>query len=296
MARSSPQIHVLQRVAMPLAVAVLLATSVMPTAWLQWVGSIAHLVSTSLTPISHPLSAVAGWLAPATTDGPGTDALRDEAEAYRARWLAADDDNRRLRRIIADLQKGAALQRDLPVRLAVYPVVRTSSEPSSAALTVRAGSDDGVTIQSTFATIGGYELVGRVIQCGPTLCTVLPITDPAGSALLDARIMLDGTEGISCLLQPTPDGSLQGPATVPESSADRPSPPRPEVGMTVRLADESWPRAAQLLTIGVITEVRADDGQPLRPLVTVRPRVQLRRLAEVTLVMPDERPAVGARP
>lgn len=97
------------------------------------------------------------------------------------------------------------------------------------------------------------------------------------------------SRGIRCLLFPNRSGRLAGDAEVLNPTAGRPSPPKPEPGMVVRLLDASegaWPRSARMLVVGVVEMVEPNPDQPLRPLVTVRPTVQLRRLSEVVLRIP----------
>ncbi|MEM7623130.1 MAG: hypothetical protein AAF235_07980 [Planctomycetota bacterium] len=105
--------------------------------------------------------------------------------------------------------------------------------------------------------------------------------------------MFEG-RGIRCLLFPTEGGRLRGDAEVLNPTAARPNPPVPEPGMLVRLLDASegaWPRTARWLVVGVVERVDRNPEQPLRPLITVRPTVQLRRLSEVVLRIPIEESA-----
>ena len=303
MARSHQQ-HPAVRASLPVAILLLLVFAVLPARYTDWTEGIGQLVETALMPIAHPLRIAATWLAPAQTERDVAEVrrLREEAERFEFLWRRERVRNERLAERLEALQRGLAFNPEVPVRLMAAPVASTSSDPTSGAFRVRAGTDDGVTPRSTVATTGGTQLVGRVIDVGPVLSTVVPITDPGAGEVVDCVIIPDdgaadpdAVSGIGCLLQPAPGGRLTGEAAVLDPTPARPDPPEPRPGMTVRLRDEAgvWPASARMLVVGVVERVRRDPEQPLRPIVTVRPRVQLRRLSEVVLRIPLESPGRG---
>ena len=78
-------------------------------------------------------------------------------------------------------------------------VIARSSEPYSQQITVNVGSNDGVAMGNT--VIGGYGVIGQVIDVSPSTCTVRLITDrDSGIAVM---IQFNRREGIV-------KGSLEG--------------------------------------------------------------------------------------
>ena len=78
-------------------------------------------------------------------------------------------------------------------------VIARSSEPYSQQITVNVGSNDGVAVGNT--VIGGYGVIGQVIDVSPNTCTVRLITDrDSGIAVM---IQFNRKEGIV-------KGSLEG--------------------------------------------------------------------------------------
>ena len=64
----------------------------------------------------------------------------------------------RLNRQIADLSRGAAIMRDLPVRQLAAAVIGSGSDPTDTTLKVSAGSREGVVVNSV-AVVGGVHLI-----------------------------------------------------------------------------------------------------------------------------------------
>ena len=288
---------------MPVAVVFLLVTAVLPARATRWVDGLSQLALAAVTPISHPMAVVSRWLAPAdrTATSGELEEARQRAERFEFLWRRERGEVERLRAIVEDLQSGRSFDTSVPVELAAFPVVGVSSDPTSAALRIRAGRSDGLVEMSTVATTGGTQLVGRVVEVGATLSIVLPINDPGSSQVIFGEVVVDGdalgSEGISrtlrCALTEVASGRLIGDAEVLDATPERPNPPRPAPGMVVRLSDSAWPASAQQLVIGVIEEVTPDEEQPLRPRIAVRPTVQLRRVGEVVLRIPVEDGGAG---
>lgn len=97
-------------------------------------------------------------------------------------------------------------------------------------------------------------------------------------------VILDEQTGrrATCILRPNGDGTLSGEISPPEDGRAE----EIQVGQTVRLFDDQWPRHAQMLVIGEIIRVESSAAQPLRRQITVQPRVNPRRAGEVIVRLP----------
>jgi len=271
-----------------LAVLVLLVLSITPVRFLGWVEFVGHLPTTLVVPISHPMTTVARWFAPARRELDDERVRQLELENERLKRLYLQETARadRYRRLAEDLQRGRSLQTDVPVDLAAFPVVGVSSDASSGLLTVRAGERDGVT-RNTVATVDAVQLVGRVDGVAGRTCTVRPITDPSVSGIIGRVMLTDASpDGLACSLVPTGDGRLRGDLEYRAPTPDRPSTPEVAAGMSVRLDDAAWPQSARMLLLGRVERVEPSPDGPLRRVVIVRPTVDLRRVSEVVLRIP----------
>jgi cell shape-determining protein MreC len=279
----------------PIAIAllVLCLLALTPVRLLGWVAWFSTLALTVIAPASHPVSAVAHWVAPPRIDAISDERqefLAEERERTRQAYLRLQIENDQLRRLVEDLQRGFALQGSESVRPLARPVVGNPSDLSGGMLVIRAGAGDGVT-RNTVATYDGMQLVGRVQSVSSRFCEVQPIT-ARHAGRLDAVVMLDpdGAAMLPASLTPTGDGTLAGPVTEP----DDPTPDHPlEVGQDVRLrvSDGSWPDSSQMLLIGRVIEITPAPDQPVRRHITVEPLVDLRRISRVVLRVPVDAPS-----
>ncbi len=264
------------------SILVLLVMGLLPLRMTAWAGWFGDLLATLVAPVSDPSARIARWLAPATPRSAQPEQIRrleQEREELLRLYRVEREEVARLRGLIADLQAGAALYPEAKVRQLVAPVIASSSDRSSTVLRVRAGRASGVD-RGAIATTAGVQLVGRVQDVAERLCDVFPITDP-GTGSITGMILLDATSiGPTCLLKPTGAGTLSGPVEDMSGIVPRRA---IEPGMRVLLQDSAWPRAAQMLLIGVVETAEPAPNQPLRTVVTVRPTLRLDRVGEVVL-------------
>ena len=267
---------------------VLFVSSVIPIRFTRWTTGFSDVAVT----ISAPVSNAVRWIADPLTrplrrsaDPQLAEQYKQELEVARQRALDMELKVRQLERRVFELQRGAELTPELGVRQVAAPVIGRSTETSSQALQVRAGTGRGV-VENSVAVVEGLQLLGKVERVTSAWCMVRPITDKASGGIM-ALIMTgeDLESGIPCRLEPVGGGRLQGPATW-VFEAERQAPVEIVVGMTVRLRDETWPRSAQMLIVGEVVEVEPAPDEPTRTLVTVAPRVSLRRVSEVVLRVP----------
>lgn len=281
--------HPALRYAMPATVVMLVILGLMPLRFLGWVKGPSSLALVLIAPISHPLGVVSHWLAPADPDREPDDAIRgmqEEARRYELLWRQEQAENDRLRRLITDLQGNRAVETRVPVDLLSAPVVATSSDPSSSVLRVGRGSRDGV-LQNTVAVVDVDQLVGQVIDVAGRTASVVPVTDRAAGSVTGLIFFDgDGNRTASTLLVPWGDGRLRGEVEFITPGPGEPLQSPPEPGMTVRLDDPGWPATAQMLVLGTVERVEPKNDQPLRHVVFVTPKVELRRVREVVLRIP----------
>ncbi len=67
------------------------------------------------------------------------------------------------------------------------------------------------------------------------------------------------------------------------------------MGQLVRLSDATWPRNALMLELGTVEKVEQNPDQPIRKIITVRPRFDLSRASEVFLRIAGDAEADGVR-
>jgi cell shape-determining protein MreC len=280
-----------------LATVVLVLLSLLPLRFSGWVGWFAALAQGLVAPIAHPLAQFGRWIVPADPrrgGDPAILALEEQNEELKSTLLRTLDENLRLRRVIQDLQQGAALHQDSPVRQVFAPVYGSAADLASGVVRVRAGRAQGVT-QGSVATAPGLQLLGRVTGVDTRTCVVLPMTARSAGPLQAIIMAADGSGGLLCTLAPSGDGTLRGPVEF-RRAANSPEPVRPEIGAVVRLRDSGWPAHAQMLLVGEVERVEPAPDQPLRTIVVVRPSIpRLERVAEAVIRVTPEADAEGAR-
>lgn len=286
----------LGRYLLPGTVAGLVVLALLPLGWIRWLSGLGNFARVLVAPISQPLVMLAGVIQHpppnAEADPEAYRQLVEQVAHWRLLYQVQAHENDGLRRQIEELQRGVALDPTGAVRILTAAVTGTPSDPASKDLTVRAGKRKGVD-DSAVAMTRGTQLVGRVIAVREQLCTVRPIT--RADSGLRVRVLLDEEQrvGLTALLMPTGSGTLSG--RVEErriTPADAPL--EPAVGNPVRLFDETWPRSAQGLIVGVVERVETDPSTGLRKVITVRPTLNIENVAEVMLRLTgDAEPGAG---
>jgi len=263
-----------------------LVLGLLPTRSTSWAGWFADLARNVVAPISHPVAWFSAWVSPGDPLAGEPELVRRltrERERFQTLYLRELHENRSLRDRIEALQAGRAINPDLAYDIVTAPVIARGGDASGGGggiLTVRLGRADGVE-PSAVATIGGYQLVGRVVEVGSRTCLVRPITDRDAGALLGRVLVGEDGRGPVCRLSPSGDGLLRGPV---EGSASGGGPigfGLVERGAEVRLADPGWADHAQMLLIGRVARVLEDPDRPLRVIVEVEPSAQLGRVGQV---------------
>jgi len=248
--------------------------------WLWWIDRTANFV---LLPVQHPLDSLVKWAegSKAKTEAKGPDAeLAARISQLQFELLNERDQNDRLRQQIMDLQRGLALNPDIP-RQVFAPIIGGSADLSSGVLTAKAGEREGIEVGSV-AVAGGVNLVGRVTKVSGRTCLILPITRKSkATQYIRGVVMLNESErGPMCELTTTGGGTLVG--TVMDRIASQSySAIDIAPGMIVRLADTTWPGSSQMLIVG---EVKSIETEPTgHRKIVVEPRLRLDRVSEVWL-------------
>jgi cell shape-determining protein MreC len=216
------------------------------------------------------------------------DAAEAEKERFARLYRAAEQR-------IAELEEQLATFNKLPLdelEVAVTPVeaaiiTRQPDDPDGIVY-VNHGPDAGVT-KGTIAVFGAGYLLGRVIDverlrtalqplthkgAGYLRAAVLPAADPARS-LKDSAIVH---------LQPMEGGRLRGDADRSAGIAE---------GDVVCLSDPTWPASAQARVIGHVESVAVKDEEPLRNVIVVRPKHQMRDTTRVILLVERNPPSMA---
>lgn len=281
-------------------------TAVAPGGLTWWVESVAYPVQIVTAPVRWLVGQVARGGGGGVAGGAGSDKLaRDVALlTVRNHRLAAENDE--LRAQVRALQRGAELSEPGEAVRIVAPVIAADSPAGGGLIMLRTGrvrgpdGSDGPVPVGSVAVHDGVNLVGRVVRAGGPVADVQPIGE-AGTRELrgtifpleaDASAEPSGSQ-LGVRLTPAGGGKLRGSVValvLPEGQFE----PDVRVGMTVRLSDPAWPRAAQMLVVGTVERVeRAENG---RPVVTVRPGFEASGLEQLTILLTPEAAVGGGRP
>jgi cell shape-determining protein MreC len=270
------------RWSLPIVIGALMIASMLPVRTLGWARWFSDQTWVLVSPIAQPITMAINAVVPTRGEGGFSSErereLVDELERLRVRLRQAEQRGLELEDLANQLARGAALQPNIEVTQLQRPRISEGGDM----LVIRTGTAEGVTA-GTVVTSQSVQVIGRVADAAARTARVLPITARTAPSIA-GFVVLDELSGrrASCRLKPAGDGTLTGEVSPPEDGrADE-----LQVGQAVRLFDESWPRHAQMLIIGDVERIEPSPSQPLRRLITVRPRVDLRRVSEVILRLP----------
>jgi len=259
------------------SVVVLLAAALVPTRWSAWAGWIGDRADMLIAPVEQPVHSLAGWLRPRRDARPeDVVKLEREIDLWKQRFLRLSAEHDELKDKVEKQFGAGALYSELPPKQMLRPVIGLSSDPGGQ-LTIRAGTRDGVELNA-IATTEGVQLVGKVVKVASRICFVRLITDLSAGSIDGVIMSSDTVLGPACkALHPVTGRKLQGRVRIEGNQAP------PAIGQVVRLTDDRWPRSARMLVIGTISEQPTLEPATGWYLITVRPTVELERLAEVLL-------------
>lgn len=266
--------------ALPAAVLLLLITSFLPGRFLVPASWFGELVGVVAAPVAQPLRLVGGWLAPpdaGEADPEEIAALNRQIEEFKTLYLRSEARNKDLLRQMEQLKLMVELNPSVSTRLLNAPVIGSTSDAGGTQLLIRAGSSLGVHKNDVVA-VEGVQLFGAVREISPKTSWIMPIT-AKGQARVQGKVMIGDDRGIACSLAPVGDGTLRG--DVAYDDDDPQASKSVAVGQTVRLDDGQWPQSAQMLVLGAVESVEPAPDSPLRPVIVVRPLINLERVTEV---------------
>ncbi|MDP6693667.1 MAG: hypothetical protein QF444_05000 [Phycisphaerales bacterium] len=281
---------------LPIIIGAVIVLAMFPANWLGWTKDLSDLVRIPVTPISHIGMMLTGWIRPAiepsdlhTDTQDRTDLAVAERDLYRqlyhAQMLRSTELADQLRELQA-LPETALRNPQPPVALTIDV---TGNRPSdvSAVIEIKLSSDFADRIQEGDIAIVGRDIVGRVIRVGMTRIEVRPSTHTEMGL-------------IRCAIVPAHPGKKHGPPLRAEVLirtdntggfyAEVPSQLGVVAGDLVILDDPSWPEVGSGLVLGVVTETSPMDAAPLRIVVTIAPRRQIRDLVRVVVLGSSELP------
>lgn len=267
---------------MGLAVVIFLALSLAPARYSQWAGWASQPTAFIVQPIAHPVMRLTRWLLPEPRVRAADDPQLRELERQRDQAVLALRQTQlrvaQLERQVRDLQSGAPVAPVALVRQLWAPVTARSSNLSDGTIRIGAGAEQRVAPEVSVATARGVHLVGRVVQVEPRASWVLLFTNPRAGHI-QAVVMTGPTlaESFGCQIRGRGDGLLDGDMVADAVGV--------EIGQLVRLRDESWPAAAQMLILGRVVEVDRKENQRL--VIVVKPEIPPDRVSEVVLRIPE---------
>lgn len=280
----------LGRLLFPSALVLAGVLSLLPARWSGWVGELSRLVIIPTAPVSRNMLAMSRSVLspPEPARAEELKLLEEQKQAFETLYLRERGETQRLRDVIRELQQGLALNPEARVRQVMAPVIGTSVDLSSGLLCVRKGPTLA-TDQTTVATTTGLQLVGRVTSSSGPSCWIIPITRRSAGKIQVAIMSDQGQAFLSSVLEPVGDGTLKGDvlrigAGSPEATGALPV---PVVGQIVRLDDTAWPDSSSMLIVGRVESVSTSPDDPLRPVIVVRPTINIERLSEVLLRVQD---------
>lgn len=268
----------------PLFIAALLALilSLLPARYLSWTQDAAAIIQLPVVPFGHAFVKVRTWLRPGQAalpeQSPALQQLQQELEQFKTLYQATELENQRLREEIEQLTLARREGSQAAARLQYASIVGENAQSSGRTFFLNRGSRAGVQ-PDTVAVHNGVHLIGKV---GPGVSALtselIPLTDPA-IRHVEVYLRPDATSPPNndtprALLKPAPDGTLVGEVALESGVA---------VGHVARLDDPSWPPTATALIVGFVEKLEPKPENPLRLIVSVRPRFTAEHLASVTL-------------
>lgn len=223
-----------------------------------------------LAPVSSQLRALGG-LARASGEPDRRYAelttARDRIDYLESQYLALLQENRQLRRENAELQRLNEYVGRFQHHAIRASVTAVQADSRGRMLTLNRGRRAGLT--EALAVVKGGDLVGRLVNVGRLTAQVELLTSP-GVRLIEGVLLPANPDGTpseqrrrTVALEPSGPDELSGLVYEdhPVAAGDR-----------FRLADETWPQAAQMMVVGEVVEVEQVFEPPQRKRVVVRSR------------------------
>jgi cell shape-determining protein MreC len=272
--------------ALPVALLLCAIVALLPARFTRWSAWVADPVVFIVQPIADPITRITGWLRPSThaavVDSPAMQEIQRLFDEQSLALRQAELRVQQLERQVRDLQAGVPVAPEARVRQLWAPVTSRSSNLGDGTIRIGVGETSNVEPKVSIATARGVHLVGRVVDVRTRTSWVLPFNHPSAGHI--EGVVLTGStleQSFGCQLLGRSDGLLAG-DLVAEAVGIEP-------GQIVRLRDETWPAAAQMLILGRVTEV--DTKENGRIVIIVEPQIPPGRVSEVVLRIPESQEA-----
>jgi uncharacterized coiled-coil protein SlyX len=269
-----------------------LVSAFLPVRLLGFTRGLSGVAVRLTAPADAAFKLVGDWIAEserAEHPNPSVGRLEELESLLRQKDMIIED----LAQRIADLEQTDSVPAE-HVRRLVGRVFAAQTGPSGGFLRVRRGARDGVILGSV-ATVRGRHMLGLVSAVESDFCVVTPLADRSAGPIEVLVYAGAGTDlGVRFDLSPVGDGTLRGAGRfVTEGEGQQPVLIEP--GATAYLSDPAlaphWG-----LEVGEVLSVDRDEQSPLRPVITVRPRIDGSRAASVILRVPTAEPGTEQSP
>lgn len=265
-----------------LSIAAVVVTTFLPARLLGWTRIPGRITQRLTSPPSDLVKVMGDWLVKAEP-AEHPEPLIGQIDQLRALVHRLELDNARLRIQVEELSGVRSTQNE-PMRLLTTSVIAGTTDPTGRLLRLRAGRRDGIEAGSV-ASLRGQHLLGRIVNIDDAMCEVLPITDRNAETITVQVYEQDGSKTeLFFDLTPVGDGTLKGPGRYVTEGLEQ-TPRTAKIGQIVRLSDENWIGHGGLI-VGEITAVEPSPQSPLRPVITVKPVVDTRRVSSVVVRVP----------
>ena len=271
-------------------IGIVIVLSMFPASWLGWTRDLSDLVRIPVTPISHVGMMLTGWIRPATvpSDLP-TDTINrtqfaeTERDLYRQLYHAQMLRSTELADQLRELQSLPETALRNPKPPVALPIDLTGNRPSdpSSIVELKLSSEYVDRIRTGDIVVVGSDIVGRVIRVGLTRVEVRPSTHKdvglIRAAIVPAHPRNENGPPLRAevLIRSAGSGGLYAEVSTDSSVV---------VGDLVVLDDPSWAEVGSGLVLGVVTSTSPLDAAPLRHVVTIAPRRQIRDLVRVVVL------------
>lgn len=273
--------------------------ALLPSDWMRWTNGVWNAVDVLVAPFGQAATQLRVWIRgePTVRVPPGTDVherlVQLEEEAATALMLHAREKLRvkQLEARLAELEGVRRADPDANTRLIAADITGRSPLLPHGTIDLNVGSRLGVAVGDV-AVSAGADLVGRLSEVGRVRSTLLLATNAATGPIEGYVLPRDDLSApitTRAFIQATPTGTGTWEADVESVIVVSP-------GDVVRLADRRWSETAQGLIVGEIVSVAPKDQQPLRNRIIIRPRIDARQLAIVTVKVHEQVGDEGGAP
>jgi len=274
--------------------------------WMGWMQEkvVAQPVKTALVP-SYFFTLIQGGIQQAAHRAAAGDRNAQSNEALQEQIRQYQDEHAQIKQLLEQAQArlGAQSQAQLAgigaERIVWATVFGSGSTPGRSILQLARGTRDGVSdgdlvvmgyVAENSTRVEGVTLLGRIEAADEKVSVAQMLSDPSlkvSAEIIRTQIQTPGAPGVVRNLHITTKPCLvEGLGSNQMAIRDVDVEPnvQPQVGDLVVLSDNQFAETAQLMVIGIISDVGHRDMQPLRYQISVSPRVPISSLRSVMII------------